>query len=110
MSKQEIDLLDEFHKLACSTEFSKTIENDANDSADHLLSVVESKSKQVLSTTYCDLKKIFDRIFTSSYWTNEKQPEKEEEKVEEQQQQPQQVDEIEQKSLFLKLNFAINFN
>ena len=99
LTKQEIELLDDFHKLACSTEFSKTIENDVNDSADHLLSLIESKNKAVLTTTYGDLKKIFDRVITSSYWTNEK--EKEKVAAEKQVDEPQQAveEEIEQKSI-----------
>jgi caprin-1 len=103
LTKQELELLDDFHKLACSTEFSKTIENDVNDSADHLLSLIESKNKSVLTTTYSDLKKIFDRVMTSSYWTNEKEQEKVPEKVEEPQQQ-QVLEETEQKNVNYQQN------
>ncbi len=61
------------------------------------MSLIESKNKSVLTTTYSDLKKIFDRVMTSSYWTNEKEQEKVPEKVEEPQQQ-QVLEETEQKS------------
>jgi hypothetical protein len=107
MNKQEIDLFDNFHKLACSTEFSKNVENDISESVDHLMNLVENKNKTVLSTTYSELKKLFERVMTSSYWTYEPEQPKEqppqepeqqpEEEVVQQQQQQVESQESEQK-------------
>jgi hypothetical protein len=68
LTKEELSLLDDFDKLA-NTQLSKTYENDVNNVVNHYLNVIESKSKPVLGTTYVEVKKIFDKILTSTYWS-----------------------------------------
>lgn len=79
LTEQELNLLDEFNKLVSPTELGSKLETSSNESADHLLNTIEGRNKPITSlnqelvgqVTYSDVKKLFDRIFTSSYWTRE---------------------------------------
>jgi hypothetical protein len=72
LTKEELALLDDFDKLA-NTQLSKTCENEVNDIADHYLNLIEAKNKPILGTSYVELRKLFDKILTSSYWSGEKE-------------------------------------
>lgn len=78
MTKEELDLLDEFYKATCQPKL--TNDNEFNDSVEHFLNLIDGKSKAFLTTTYTEMKKLFDKILASSYWSQEK---KEEQKKEE---------------------------
>ena len=77
LTQAELDLLDEFSKLVQGIELGAKLESNTAEAADHLLSLIEAKNKQVQAlesnrqVTYADLRKVFDRILSSSYWTKD---------------------------------------
>lgn len=76
VTPQEFELLDEFQKLVNFERTPGTNFDAASvEFADHLSALIEGKNKPITqlttSTTYAELKKLFDRIFYASYWTEE---------------------------------------
>lgn len=84
MDEHEILALEEFRKLVLpANEINYQLESVSSESAEHLFNFLEGKSKQIpmLTTqadstalTYADLKKLFERILTSSYWKKRTEP------------------------------------
>jgi len=78
VSDLELNALDEFNKIVQpANEISSRLEVISNESAEHIYNLIEAKNKQIgqlsaqvvgAAFTYADLKKLFDRIFTSAYW------------------------------------------
>ena len=77
LTQKELDLLDDFSKLVQGIELGAKLESSATEAADHLLWLIESKNKPVQSLesnqviTYAELRKLFDRILNSGYWTKD---------------------------------------
>ena len=73
LTQKELDLLDDFSTLVQSIDLGSKLDSNASEAADHLLYLIESKNKTIptLDVTYADLRKLFDRIFVSSYWNKE---------------------------------------
>lgn len=92
-----MSILDEFNKLVQVSELGSKLDQSSSDAADHLLCLIESKNKPITSltteqpVTYSELRKIFDRILNSTYWTQEQ--EKSQAQEQEQQQDQQQTNE-----------------
>jgi hypothetical protein len=66
-----MNLLDEFNRLVKPAELGAKLEASTTDIADHLTNLIDSKNKTIASmnVTYFELRKLFDRILFSSYWT-----------------------------------------
>ncbi len=70
-------MLDEFNKLVEPVIPGVKLDSAASEFADHLVCLIEGKNKPITAlsgttqVTYSDLKKIFDRILSSSYWTQQ---------------------------------------
>lgn len=84
LNEQELNALDEFNKLVQPSDdlVSDRLDAMASDSAEHLFNLIEGKNKQIAQLsaqvvgaafTYADLKKLFERILTSSYWQKQQQ-------------------------------------
>lgn len=78
VSELELNALDEFNKIVQpANEISSRLESISSESAEHIFNLIEAKNKQIAQLsaqvvgaafTYADLKKLFDRIFSSAYW------------------------------------------
>jgi predicted S18 family serine protease len=77
MTQNQLDLLDDFSQLVQSLELGTKLDAYAAEAAEHLLFLIESKNKLIPSleskqqVTYADLRKLFDQILSSTYWTKE---------------------------------------
>ena len=78
ISREELNYVDEFTKLVTrEVKLSKASENELIERADHFSNLIDAKTKSVASTTYAELKKLFDRILVSAYWDAEPEQPKE---------------------------------
>lgn len=78
ISREELNYVDEFTKLVTrEVKLSKASENELIERADHFSNLIDAKTKSVASTTYAELKKLFDRIHVSAYWDAEPEQPKE---------------------------------
>ena len=105
-----MNMLDDFNKLVKPAELGEKLESSTTEIADHLTQLIDAKNKPIvtMNVTYSELKKLFDRLMSASYWTREpEQPtvhltnlNEQEESVqyttsnEQQQQQPQNTNEL----------------
>jgi hypothetical protein len=77
ITEKELSLIDEFQNLVQPCELGIKLEAAAGEVADHLICLSESKNKplnQLNNITYLELRKIFDKILTSEYWTQKREP------------------------------------
>ena len=81
MSETEMKLLDDFNKLVKPAELGAKLDQMTAEIADHLTSLIDSKNKpiQSMNVTYSELRKLFDRLMTASYWTREPQQQQQQE-------------------------------
>lgn len=81
LTDDELKILDDFNKLVEPVLPNAKLDIASSEFADHFAFLIEGKNKPIAaltsaSITYLDLKKIFDKIFSSAYWTQEQaQPE-----------------------------------
>jgi len=110
LTQNEMNMLDDFNKLVKPAELGEKLESSTTEIADHLTQLIDAKNKPIvtMNVTYSELKKLFDRLMSASYWTREpEQPtvhltnlNEQEESVqyttsnEQQQQQPQNTNEL----------------
>lgn len=80
VTEEELKCLDEFNKLVELCAPGSRLETVATEYADHLCSLIEGRNKPIAtltnSITYNELKKLFERLLSDSYWTE--QPRQEE--------------------------------
>jgi hypothetical protein len=75
MSAEELEMLDEFNKLVEPTMPGAKLDLATSEYADHLFNLIEGKNKPITAlsavtpVTYSDLRKLFDRLLTATYWT-----------------------------------------
>jgi len=88
----ELTVLDEFAKLVEPCTPGSKLEAASSEFAEHFTSVMDGKNKPIpgltTTTTYSELKKMFERLLTAPYWTSEP---KEQEVVQEQTEQTTSV-------------------
>ncbi len=84
--------MDEFAKLVEPCTPGSKLEAASSEFAEHFTSVMDGKNKPIpgltTTTTYSELKKMFERLLTAPYWTSEP---KEQEVVQEQTEQTTSV-------------------
>lgn len=99
LTQSDLDLLDNFSKIVQGFNLGNKLDQTASESADHLIALIDAKNKpvpQLTQVTYSDLRKLFDRIFSSPYWNREATVAKVE--------PVQKLEQIEQKTSELNLN------
>lgn len=75
LSAEELEMLDEFNKLVEPTVPGAKLDLASSEYADHLFNLIEGKNKPITAlsavtpVTYSDLRKLFDRLLTATYWT-----------------------------------------
>ncbi len=70
-------MIEDFQNLVQPCELGTNLETAAGEVADHLICLSDSKNKpinQPNSITYLELRKLFDKILTSQYWTLKREP------------------------------------
>lgn len=75
LTDNEIKLLDDFNKLVKPAELGARFEQSTAEIAEHLTNLIDNKNKQIqsMNVSYSELRKLFDRIMSASYWAREPQ-------------------------------------
>lgn len=75
LTQEELESLDEFNKLVAPCSLDAKLEAASVEFAEHLSALIEGKNKPIPalpnSVTYSELKKLFDRVLSAPYWTEE---------------------------------------
>lgn len=75
ITQEELELLDEFSKFVAPCSLDSRFETASVEFAEHLSALIDGKNKPISalpnSVTYNELKKLFDRLLSASYWTEE---------------------------------------
>jgi len=76
LTEDEMKLLDDFNKLVKPAELGVRFEQSTSEIAEHLTNLIDNKNKPIQpmnNVTYSELRKLFDRLMSASYWTREPQ-------------------------------------
>jgi len=94
LTENELKLLDDFDKLVKPAELGARFEQSTAEIAEHLTNLIDNKNKpiQSMNVSYSELRKLFDRLMTASYWTREPVVEQPAEQAQPTQTQPEQTD------------------
>jgi caprin-1 len=75
LTEEELTTFDEFNKLVETCTPGTKLEAASNDFAEHLAYLIDGRNKPVLTLThpctYSELKKLFERLLSCPYWTEE---------------------------------------
>lgn len=77
LSQQELDLLDAFYKYMTPCTPGAKLELASTEFAEHLVALMDGKNKPITALaafapiTYLEMKKLFEKILTAPYWTEE---------------------------------------